>query len=294
MKKRNNTKKKYNINQTSFYFEDYFESNKKNKYLQKTNFFKDRMYILFFLFFSLILIFSIRIIHISLNEIEIFNQDTQKFSLLRRDIVDRNGTLISRNITTQLSKRITGRTRLSPAAMEATHDLDYALWCLAPRKPVRVYSQQVEKVLIKNSNSADCQFIMVTLDDGTVVTVGAGWVLPPSYPNYSSTKMEFIGSKGAIILDDTHNDVTIMTGERGIEYPMSSMPGEPVGHVNAGPMAEETNNFIDAILFNKPVIVKPREARVVMELYQAADLSAERGEPINLPINIDPLEAGQA
>ena len=57
---------------------------------------------------------------------------------------------------------------------------------------------------------------------------------------------------------------------------------------------EETNNFIDAILFNKPVIVKPREARVVMELYQAADLSAERGEPINLPINIDPLEAGQA
>ena len=60
--------------------------------------------------------------------------------------------------------------------MEATHDLDYALWVLAPRKPVRVYSQQVEKVLIKNANSADCQFIMVTLDDGTVVTVGAGWV----------------------------------------------------------------------------------------------------------------------
>jgi predicted dehydrogenase len=74
---------------------------------------------------------------------------------------------------------------------------------------------------------------------------------------------------------------------------MSSMPGEPVGHVNAGPMAEETNNFIDAILFNKPVIVKPKEARVVMELYQAADLSAERGEPINLPINIDPLNEGQ-
>ena len=100
MKKRNNTKKKYNINQTSFYFEDYFESNKKNKYLQKTNFFKDRMYILFFLFFSLILIFSIRIIHISLNKINYLNQESEikKFTLLRRDIVDRNGSLISRNI----------------------------------------------------------------------------------------------------------------------------------------------------------------------------------------------------
>ena len=100
MKKRNNIKKKYNINQTSFYFEDYFESNKKNKYLQKTNFFKDRIYILFFLFFSLILIFSIRIVHISLNKIDYLNQESEikKFTLLRRDIVDRNGALISRNI----------------------------------------------------------------------------------------------------------------------------------------------------------------------------------------------------
>ena len=58
------------------------------------------MYILFFLFFSLILIFSIRIIHISLNKINYLNQESEikKFTLLRRDIVDRNGSLISRNI----------------------------------------------------------------------------------------------------------------------------------------------------------------------------------------------------
>ena len=31
--------------------------------------------------------------------------------------------------------------RLSPAAMESTHDLDFLLWCLEPAKPVRVYSQ---------------------------------------------------------------------------------------------------------------------------------------------------------
>ena len=55
-----------NINQTSFYFEDYLETNKKNKFLKKTNNFQDRIYILFFFFFSLILIFSIKIAHISL------------------------------------------------------------------------------------------------------------------------------------------------------------------------------------------------------------------------------------
>ena len=54
----------------------------------------------YFFFFSLILIFSIKIIHISLNKIDYLNQesDIKRFTLLRRDIVDRNGLLISRNI----------------------------------------------------------------------------------------------------------------------------------------------------------------------------------------------------
>ena len=75
---------------------------KKNKILKKSNNFQDRIYLLFFFFFSLILIFSIKITHISLNEKNIFNSEKQssKFSLIRRDIVDRNGVIISRNINT--------------------------------------------------------------------------------------------------------------------------------------------------------------------------------------------------
>ncbi len=94
--------KKNKTNQRSFYFEDYLETNKKNKILKNSNSFRDRIYLLFFFFFSLILIFSIKIIHISLNKQNIFYIDKQKknFSLLRRDIVDRNGIIISRNINT--------------------------------------------------------------------------------------------------------------------------------------------------------------------------------------------------
>ena len=100
MKKR--SKKNKNINQTSFYFEDYLETNKKNKILQKTHNFQDRVFILFFFFFSLIFIFSIKITHISLDSKSSFNIDKQKaqFSLIRRDIVDRNGVIVSRNINT--------------------------------------------------------------------------------------------------------------------------------------------------------------------------------------------------
>ena len=99
-------KKKYiknkNSNQTSFYFEDYLETSKKNKILKKSNNFQDRIYLLFFFFFSLVLIFSIKITFISLDKKNIRNLERQntKFSLLRRDIVDRNGVIISRNINT--------------------------------------------------------------------------------------------------------------------------------------------------------------------------------------------------
>ena len=93
-------KKIKDINQTSFYFEDYLETNKKNKFKKKSDNFQDRIYLVFFFFLSLILIFSIKITHLSLGKIPSFQEKALlKYTLSRRDIVDRNGILISRNIT---------------------------------------------------------------------------------------------------------------------------------------------------------------------------------------------------
>ena len=46
-------KKIKNINQASFYFEDYLETNKQKKSLKKKNDLQDRIYLIFF-FFSVI------------------------------------------------------------------------------------------------------------------------------------------------------------------------------------------------------------------------------------------------
>ena len=93
-------KKIKNINQASFYFENYLETNKKNKNPKKIDNFQDRIYLIFFFFLSLILIFSIKITHLSLSKASTFYQGalSSKYSVTRRDIVDRNGILISRNI----------------------------------------------------------------------------------------------------------------------------------------------------------------------------------------------------
>tara|TARA_B100000886_G_scaffold297768_1_gene225613 strand:- start:4146 stop:5873 length:1728 start_codon:yes stop_codon:yes gene_type:complete len=92
--------KKSNKKQISFLFEDFLETNKNNKHFKKNNLFQDRLYLLFFLFFSLVLIFSIKIVHLSLSKIELYNQNNslKKINISRRDIVDRNGILISRNV----------------------------------------------------------------------------------------------------------------------------------------------------------------------------------------------------
>ena len=127
---------------------------------------------------------------------------------------------------------------------------------------------------------------MVTMDDGTTVTIGVGWILPIwDIPNYVQAWIEVIGTDGALTIDDTHKEVQWNTTEHGIRYPLSTMPGEAVDHVFAGSMYDETGHFLEAVAFDRPAMVTREEALQVMEVYTAADLSAERGEPVTLPRN---------
>ena len=214
-----------------------------------------------------------------------------KFAYVRKCI--REGTigrpvsaLVSRHITRSLGKKITGRVKLSPAAMESTHDLDFVLWCLEPAKPVRVYSQTNFGVMQETTGApiADTQWITVTMDTGMSFVVGGGWTLPPGYPNFSTTWIEMVGTEGAVMVDDSHRDVVLNTMKTGMVLPMSTMPGEPVDHTYAGPMAAETLHFLEAVVYDRPVMVTPEHARMVMEVYIAADLSAERNQPVALPL----------
>src|SRR5271169_3452520 len=215
-----------------------------------------------------------------------------KFAYVKRSIEDGTigepcSALVSRHITRNLGKKIGGRVKLSPAAMEATHDIDFVLWCLAPRKPVRVYAQEVRKIMKGQFNVPDCVWIVVTMDDGTAFTIGAGWVLPPAYPNFSSTWIEFVGTEGAVMVDDTHRDVYATTMQKGIQFPISSMPGEFVDHTYAGPMERETLHFLESIALGRQPLVTGEQARLAMMVYQAADVSVETNKPVDLTAHVD-------
>jgi scyllo-inositol 2-dehydrogenase (NAD+) len=222
-----------------------------------------------------------------------------KFAYVKKSIMDGAigqpiSALVSRHITRNLGNKIGGRIKLSPAAMEATHDIDFLLWCFAPRRPVRVYCQEVYKVMQPTHNVPDCAWIVVTLEDGSVLTIGAGWVLPPAYPNFASTWVEMVGTEGAVMVDDTHRDVYLTTMQRGIEFPISTMPGEKVGHVYAGPMEAETIHFLECVALGRQPLVTGEHARMVMRVYQAADRSAEEGRPVDIDWPATPAADRQA
>lgn len=214
-----------------------------------------------------------------------------KQALVKRSLND--GTLgnpvsilVSRHITRSLGAKIASRTKLSPAAMEATHDIDFALWCLEPRRPVRVYSQ-IAWGARQDQGVPDTQTMIITMDDGVTVTIGAGWSLPPGYPNFSATWIEFIGTDGALLIDASHKEIVLNTVEKGVQFPLSTMPGEYVDHVYAGPMERETIHFLEAVYHDRPVMVEPRLARQTMEVYLAADISVERNQVVELPLGRD-------
>jgi scyllo-inositol 2-dehydrogenase (NAD+) len=215
-----------------------------------------------------------------------------KQALAKRSINDGSlgdpvSVLVSRHIARSLGSKIGSRTKLSPAAMEATHDIDFAFWLLEPRKPVRVYSQVAWGARRAEHGVPDVQFLTVTMDDGVVVNIGAGWSLPPGYPNFASTWIEVLGTDGALLMDASHKDIIFNTMGKGVQFPLSTMPGEYVDHMYAGPMERETLNFLEAVAYDREVMVSPRLARVTMEVYLAADISVERNQVVELPLDRD-------
>ena len=100
MKNKKNSKTLINENQKSFFFDDFLETTQKNKKSNKSKIYEDRLYVLFSFFFSLILIFSISIFSISIQKSNFkeYKKASYNYPVFRRDILDRNGELLARNI----------------------------------------------------------------------------------------------------------------------------------------------------------------------------------------------------
>ena len=194
--------------------------------------------------------------------------------------------MVSRHLSRSLGKKIASRVKLSPAAMESTHDLDIVFWLLEPAKPIRVYSQGAYGYMQPVNGSYD---IMWThRDHGQRRAGGDRRRLEPA--------AELSQLLRHLDRDHRHGGLAVprrQPARQLAEHGVGRHPVSDVDHAGraGGPRVRRPDGAGDdpfpgsRCILNRPVMVTPESARVVMEVYTAADLSAERNEPIDLPLS---------
>ena len=213
---------------------------------------------------------------------------------------------MNRMVPIATTARTQERHNLTPMVVSGTHSLDMSLWLMTGKNPVSVYAQSVAKALEKHGTK-DSTFGVFTMEDGTIFSMNISWALPTVWPGaVYGIEIGIVGTKGVIDVDDTHRDLVLASEvaqpagykpqgyvpemQRHVDFLTSYPPGDIHAGEMWGPIREETNAWFGRIHMgmNTPHASADDGHRNLI-LTMAMDLSAERGEPVNLPLEIDDL-----
>jgi myo-inositol 2-dehydrogenase / D-chiro-inositol 1-dehydrogenase len=201
-------------------------------------------------------------------------------------------------------RRTQDRATLTPMVVSGTHSLDMSLWLMEGKTPVSVYARSTDKVL-GEWGTKDSTLGIFTMDDGTVFSMNISWSLPEVWPGaVYGIEIGIVGSQGVIDIEDTHRDLVMATNiaqgagyapegykapARHVDFLTSYPPGDLHDGQLWGPMREETNAWYQRLYTGQrtPHATAQDGHRNLM-LTMAMDLSAKRGQPVDLPL--DPAE----
>ncbi|MGI9379310.1 MAG: Gfo/Idh/MocA family protein [Methyloligellaceae bacterium] len=199
---------------------------------------------------------------------------------------------------------------LTPMVVSGTHSLDMCLWLMGDAaKPVSVFARSTDKVM-NELGTKDATFGVFTMEDGTIWSMNICWALPKEWPGaVYGLEIGIVGTKGVIDIEDTHRDVILATEmpqgpaynpdgleidvRRHVDFLTSFPPGDTYGGELWGPLREETNSWFQRIYNNKDTPhATAAEGHRNLVLTMAMDLSAKRGQELELPIDPDALMDG--
>lgn len=198
------------------------------------------------------------------------------------------------------------RAHLTPMVVSGTHSLDMSMWLMEGKTPVSVYAGSNDKVL-SQLGTKDSTFGIFTMDDGTIFSMNISWALPVVWPgSVYGLEIGIVGTKGVIDVEDTHRDVVMATEipqgagyapegfepefQRNVDFLTSYPPGDLYLDQLWGPMREETNSWFARIHsgLDTPHATAADGHRNLL-LTMAMDLSAARGEVVQLPVSPEDL-----
>ncbi len=204
------------------------------------------------------------------------------------------------------TQRTNQRQNLTPMVVSGTHSLDMSLWLMEGLEPVSVYAKSSDKVLSKHGTK-DATFGVFTMNDGTIFSMNISWALPVVWPGaVYGLEIGIVGTKGAIDIEDTHRDLVMASElpqgagydpdgfnpgfERHVDFLTSYPPGDIYKNQLWGPMREETNAWFARIHSGlETPHATAAEGHRNLVLTMAMDLSAARGEVVQLPLDLAEL-----
>ena len=200
--------------------------------------------------------------------------------------------LVSRHLSRSLGKKIASRVRLSPVVMESTHDLDFVFWLLEPAKPVRVYSQGAYGYMQPVNGSHDVMFTTVTMDNGVRGDDRRRLELAAELSELLRHLDRDHRHRGRAV-PRRHPARQLAQHREGAARNSRCRPCRANRSTMCSPAAWGRRRSISSkpASATRPVMVTPESARRVMETYSAADLSADRNEPVDLPLTNETISA---
>lgn len=162
-----------------------------------------------------------------------------------------------------------------------SHMIDVVGWILND-KPVRAYVVSRDGILKEMGVDApDFHVATIEYESGTVGVFEHAWILPDTYNTVKDLKVELLGSKGAIQIDGSHNrTMELYTQQKGA-FPDMLVP--PFGPNLTGFVLDAVVHFVEAVLFDKPVLATGEEGLANTKIISALIEAARLGQPVQLP-----------
>lgn len=138
-----------------------------------------------------------------------------------------------------------------------------------------VYAEVGHSLLHPDFGIDDVGMLSFKLDIGAYGTLDTSWSRPKSYPTWGDVKLEVLGERGIARVDAFSQNFAVYSDQTG-----------KAEWVNWGSNADQglIQDFVDMIGMGREPFITGYDGLKALEVALAAYGSAERGEPVSLPL----------
>jgi predicted dehydrogenase len=164
----------------------------------------------------------------------------------------------------------------------ASHTTDLAHWLLED-EPKRVYAVSRSGTLKEMGvDTQDFHVAILEFAGGAVVTLENAWILPETEPMVFNFKLEVLGNSGSLYINPSDHRTVQKFTQQAASLP--DVLGITFGDSPriSGFVLEAIARFVDAVVYDQPVLATGEDGLLVTRVLTAITESAQRGAPVDL------------